>query len=93
MKFVVLKREEGTMKLLDFMILPERDQLDRIYDDGIYIGKIMMGGKPALLFQLEGFYIEILYSHYRKYIHRINCFATTALLEPYLEQIPIKFLV
>ena len=81
------------MTVFEFDELPERDQLDQIYREGVYIGKRVKGGKPALLYQLEGFYIEVLYSQYRRYIHRVKCFSSTAPIEPYLEQIPIGLLV
>ena len=52
-----------------------------------------MGRKIFLLYQVEGFYIEILYRVYRRVIEQIRICETTAVLDPYLEQIDVEYLV
>jgi hypothetical protein len=50
------------MKLVDFFTLPGFKQLNHVYQNGAYIGKRLQDGLEVLLYQLDGFYIEIYYS-------------------------------
>ncbi len=81
------------MNLFDFKLLPENEQIDLLYKEGIYIGKRKVNNQDAVLYQFEAFYAEIYYREYRKYISRIFCFSSTTLLDPYLEQIVVVNLV
>jgi hypothetical protein len=83
----------GNMKMSEFESLSHHEQLAILYQDGVYIGKRRTGELTRLLFQLEAFYIEISYRSYRKAIHKICCSHSTVILEPYLEQIEIEYLV
>jgi len=77
------------MTLFDFKLLSEREQLDILHTEGAYIGKRKEGELSILLYQLEGFYVEIFYRKHRSQIKSIRSFTTTVLLEPYLTQIDI----
>ncbi len=77
------------MTLYEFQLLSERDQLDLLHAEGTYIGKRREGEQPVLLFQLEGFYVEIVYQKHRSQILQMRSFTTTSRLEPYLNQIDI----
>ncbi len=46
-----------------------------------------------LLYQLEGFYVEVFYRSYRRYIERIKVCESTNILEPYLGEIDVEYLV
>jgi hypothetical protein len=81
------------MKLVEFNLLSQNEKINLLYEEGIYIGKQKINGLYCLLFQLEGFYIEIIYKKYRQYIKRIYCFADTEYLDPYLERMDIALLV
>jgi hypothetical protein len=81
------------MTMTEFKKLKECEQIDIIYDQGTYIGKCKAGILDVLLYQVEGFYVELFYREYRRYITKINCFSSTAFLDPYLEQINLKYLV
>ena len=81
------------MKMSEFELLPREEQITILYQYGVYIGKRKTGGLTRLLFQLETFYIEISYTSYRKAIYKIQCSESTTILEPYLEQIEVEYLV
>jgi len=81
------------MTLNDFSITCEKSKVALIYSDGVYIGKRNNGKQIAVLYQLEGFYVEIVYSKYRSIISHIICFASTQKLAPYLKQIDIEEVV
>jgi hypothetical protein len=78
------------MKQCEFECLPEAEQLTLIQEDGIYIGKKWENNLSILLFQIEDFYIEVIYRKYRCYVSSIRCFTSTAFIEPYLEQVDIE---
>ena len=81
------------MKLFEFKLLEDSEKLDILYAKGIYIGKRFQAGKTVILLQLDAFYAEIYYVKYRKYVECVYSFETTALLDPYLEQIDVQNLV
>lgn len=78
------------MTLLEFQRLPEKQKITLLYREGIYIGKRRLHPHTALLFQLESFYVEVCYKKYRSRIERINCFASTVPLDPYLEDMDVE---
>lgn len=81
------------MKMNEFQLLSQQEQITILYRQGIYIGKKMTGKFTKMLYQLECFYVEIIYSSYRRTIQKIIYSDSTAILDPYLDQIPIEYLV
>ena len=81
------------MKMHDFQLLPEQDQIEILYQFGVYIGKHKQPFSINLLYQLEGFYVEVFYRKYRSHVKHLHCFESTEFLEPYLEQIDVENLV
>ena len=81
------------MKIHDFQLLPEQDQIETLYQFGSYIGKRKQAFSIILLYQLEGFYVEVFYRKYRSQVKHLHCFESTELLDPYLEQINVENLV
>ena len=81
------------MMLYDFSLLAEAKQVDLLYKEGIYIGKRKLGSITAVLYQLDSFYVEVFYHHYRVSIHNLRCFKTTDGLDPYLNQINVEHLI
>jgi len=77
------------MDVKEFQSLPEDEQVWILYEQGVYIGK-KYGKYISLLYQLEGFYVEIFYRSYRKHIYRMVYSDSTTILDPYLEQISIE---
>ena len=81
------------MRLLEFKLLDAKDQVSILYKQGVYIGKRKDGHLTILLYQVDSFYVEVMYRMYRRYIARIRCSESTSLLDPYLEQIDVEHLV
>ena len=75
------------MRLHDFVHLPQKEKVNLLYEQGVYIGKRKKGNTTVVLYQLESFYAEIFYRTYRREIDRIRCFSGTTRLNPYLKGI------
>ena len=75
------------MKMMDFEGLAQAEQLDRLYKDGTFIGKLKEEPYIRLLYQLDEFYVEVTYLSYRFRVHSLRCSDATDILEPYLPQI------
>ena len=81
------------MKMHDFQLLPEEEQIEILYQSGVFIGKQKQAFSIILLYQLESFYVEVVYTKYRNHVKHLHCFDSTEMLEPYLEQIDVENLV
>jgi hypothetical protein len=81
------------MTLLEFKIKNTRNQISILYKQGVYIGKRKQGNLTVLLYQVDSFYVEVVYRLYRRYIAKIRCSGSTKMLDPYLEQIDVEYLV
>lgn len=77
------------MNLYDYTLLCHSEKIDLLYNHGVYVGKRKVNGKTVVLYQLEGFYVQIFYKVYRRYISNINFFTSTKRLQPYLDQIDV----
>lgn len=86
-------KEIAVMEFYKFRILDQNQQIDLIYKNGIYIGKLKEGSSTVVLYQLESYYIKIFYQKYRCYVSRIYCFTSTALLDPFIDQISVNDMV
>ena len=81
------------MRMHEFQLLSRDEQIAILYKEGIYIGKKKTGEIIILLYQFASFYVEITYASYRRAIQNIVYSESTSVLDPYLEQIPIEYLV
>jgi len=81
------------MRMCEFQFLSCEEQLSILYQQGVYIGKKKADQFSKLLFQLESFYVEITYVSYRLSIHEMRFSESTLILDPYIEQIDVEFLV
>lgn len=81
------------MTLFDFRLLTDNEQINLLYTNGVYVGKRRVKGQVVVLYQLEDFYVEIYYKKYRHHVSCIHIFLTTALLQPYLDQVNIDDLI
>ena len=81
------------MKLCQFQQLTFDEKVHTIYDHGVYIGKRKGTGYTILLYQVAGFYVEIVYKKYRYVILKLESFDSTDLLQPYLDAIDLEALV
>ncbi len=85
--------EEPAMTLRDFTLLNDKEKISLLYVHGVYVGKRKIGKTTTILYQLEGFYAEVFYRSYRRYVERICCFEETTRLDPYLTEIHVEHLV
>ena len=72
------------MQLADFTSLPANRQLDTLYFTGDILANRYEGENIFLLYNLDGFYVELRYDAYRSKLHQVTAFRDTAKLEPYL---------
>lgn len=94
MVFVAQPEGRGlVMTLYDFRMLTDSEQIDLLYQDGVYIGKRVKGGVTVVLYQYDAFYVEVFYRKYRCHIQRIYCFTSTDLINPYLQNMDVAPLV
>jgi hypothetical protein len=81
------------MKLSQFQQLTFDEKVHTIYDHGVYIGKRKGNGYTILLYQVAGFYVEVVYKKYRNVILNLESFDSTDLLQPYLDAIDLEAIV
>ena len=81
------------MKMFDFSMLEMEDQLDLLYKEGVFVGKIRKNNVFKVLYQYNSFYVEITYRKYRYSIQNMRCFESTEHLDAYLTKIDIDFLI
>jgi hypothetical protein len=79
--------------MFDFSLLDMEDQLDLLYKEGVFVGKIRKNNVFKVLYQYNSFYVEISYRKYRYSIQDMRCFESTEHLDPYLTKIDIEFLI
>jgi hypothetical protein len=90
---VVAMGQDCSMTTYEFSLLNIRDQVDLLYQDGVYAGKRKVGTTVATLYQLDGFYVEVFFLKYRCQVERLCAFNSTFFLTPYLQEIDIHGLV
>ncbi len=78
------------IRLEEFQILPIRKQLDNLHKDGVHVGKRIVDGKTAILYQIGGFYAEVYYHSYRKEVEKIILSSDVFIVKPYLSQVSVK---
>ena len=80
------------MTLSEFKVADRSLQYDIICDHGIRLISRDFSDYSVILYQVEGFYVEVVYEGLEGRIGIFRAFNTTLLLDPYLEQIDISFL-
>lgn len=77
----------------EFQSLAIPKMIDTLYEEGVYIGKRRQEQQVWMMFQLEGFYVELCYSRYRYHVCDVRCSASTSVLDPYLKEISLETFV
>lgn len=77
------------MTVHEFRALTEAEQTEILYVDAVYIDKRKSGSHSILLYQLEGFYVELCFYKYRQHLAWIRCSETVHMLNPYLDKMDI----
>lgn len=77
------------MTLYEFIVLDDHARADALWSRGVHIGS--RGGPihSVLLYQLDGFYVEVYYRCSDNVVTRLRPFSSTHQLEPYLQQIDL----
>lgn len=78
------------MNLYSFKLLDENQQAEALWDKGVHLGERFDGEHNTLIYQIEGFYVEVFYHPIHNSIKRLRSFRSTGQLRPYLEQIYIE---
>jgi hypothetical protein len=78
------------MTLNEFKALDDFQKATALVDDGVLIGKRNLLFYLIFLYQIEGFYVEVLYSIKSKKVHKFRAFENIELLDPYLSKIDIS---
>jgi hypothetical protein len=73
-----------------FQKLNTEEQLNLLYKDGVHIGKTTIQNHTAILYQLNDFYVEVIYKSYRKDVGTINLFSDVNSIQSYLDQVPVR---
>ena len=77
------------MYLYEFRQLHEEDQAQTVWECGEHIATKYINLYAILLWQLDGFYVEMFYNRIDDKIEKIRSFVSTKMLAPYLDQIDI----
>ena len=81
------------MRLYEFRMLCQQEQIDVLHLHAVYVGKRKENEQFVVLYQLEHFYVEIFYRRYRSHVDHLSIFTSTDQLQPYLEQIDVEELI
>ena len=76
--------------LAKYTELTQEQQFVLLHRDGVYVGKRKIGKETVVLFQLNGFYVEVYYKHYRKHVERTIATDNPDILQPYIDQIDVR---
>jgi hypothetical protein len=77
------------MRLQEFRLLAKERQIDVIKDKGAYLSIRQEEETDIILYQLEGFYVEVLFDGHQLQGPKIKCFDIDESLDIYLEQVNI----
>lgn len=77
------------MRPTDFAKLPADQQLDTLYFSGDILANRYEEENIFLLYNLDGFYVELRYDAYNSKLHQVTPFRDTAKLEPYLPYLEV----
>ena len=78
------------MHFFDFVLLTEDEQLEMLWYNGEQIGRRKDREFLVLLYQVEGFYVEVYYNTKYKEIEKYLSFECTDKLEPYISHIDLS---
>jgi hypothetical protein len=73
-----------------FKLMEKDDQANTLWEHGVHLTELEDEGYKFILYQIEGFYVEVWYHKECNQIRKFRSFASTDQLEPYLSKIKIK---
>jgi hypothetical protein len=81
------------MTLYEYKLLDEMEQAEVLWDQGVLLGDRTDEEHKVLLYQIDGFYVEVFYSPKSNAIKRIRSFRSVDQLRSYLARIDIAALL
>ena len=81
------------MTLYEYKQLDEVEQATILWDKGVHLGERFNGEHNILLYQIDGFYVEVFYHPEQNTIVRMRSFRCTDQLRLYLNNIEIAHLI
>jgi hypothetical protein len=80
------------MKVQEFRSLDETEKAVALINNGVLVGKRTMQSFLIFLYQLDNFYVEILYNKQTNFVYKFKAFENTELLEPYISRIDLSWI-
>jgi hypothetical protein len=77
------------MTLYEYKILDEPEQYNVLWSKEVFIDHRIRATYNFLLYQIEGFYVELKYNREENKMQGIRSFSSTEQLEPYLRKIKL----
>ena len=81
------------MTMYQFNCLDDVRQIELLWSAGVLIGARQEGLHKVLLYQIDGFYVEVFYQYFQGKMVKIKSFSQTDQLDPYLKSINISSLL
>lgn len=81
------------MNMYQFNCLDEVRQIELLWSAGVLVGSRQEKIYKILLYQIDGFYVEVFYQYSQGKMAKIKSFNDTGMLEPYLDSINISSLL
>ena len=79
------------MTIQEFSDLPDERKARILHESGSYIGKRKLAATAVVLYQVEGFYVEVFYHRKERMIKRYLSFdCSDSRLDTYLEKVDIS---
>jgi hypothetical protein len=80
------------MTLHEFNKLDKKEQSHVVWEHGVHLATRLTVLYTKALYQIEGFYAEVIYDQQENKIVRISGFHSTEELAPYLKQIDLSWI-
>jgi hypothetical protein len=77
------------MTLYQFNELDETEQIEAVWEYGVYLAGRQNREHKLILYQIDAFYAEIWYHAEDNDIRKLRAFSSTSQLEPYLKNMDI----
>ena len=77
------------MTLYQFNLLNEIQQAEMLWENGVHIGERKKEEHTIVLYQIDGFYVEVFYHRGLNEIKRFRSFSSVDQLMPYTNKISI----
>lgn len=75
------------MILHQFKALKQQEQYQAVWDEGVYLTDRVVDKNRFVLYQIDSFYVELVYNTDENKIISNKSFLSTDLLKPYLDKI------